>query len=78
MWAGGTWSRNLETVGSISNKKKLEKVSGKVEVAGGIIGHGFQRSGAVEHGQGENVHYIVGIRDYEEIGHKKVNCGGLA
>ena len=41
-------------------KEFKEGVSGQVEAERGIVGHGVQRSGVVEHGRGELVKPVVG------------------
>ena len=53
-------------------------MSGKVEAARDIIGHGVHQSGVVEHGRGELVYPVVGGSDSEKVGHDVVDGGGLA
>ena len=47
-------------------------------MAGGLVGHGGQQPGVIEHRLVDRVDFVVGGSGAEEVGHNKVDGGGLA
>ena len=45
---------------------------------GGVVGHGVQRPGVVEHRWGDLVESVVDGADAEEVGHNVIDGSGLA